>query len=99
MSDDIVCLDEENSNNLGSNSRVGPAAPRGMIAWLIRNKVVKNTRQGEYVLLGVVILLVISAIGIFVVSIGGNSPSRSTAEQLQQIQAMKVRLNISGTRP
>ena len=59
--------DEQGGNTVGNISIV-PGAPKGMLAWLIKAKIVDSGRQAEYFLLGVAIAAIVLAVGLFVVS-------------------------------
>ena len=63
MSGEVTFEGEDNLNNTVGNIQIVPGAPTGMLAWLLKNKVVKNGKQAEQILLwiagGAVILAVI----------------------------------------
>ena len=58
-------FDEDNGNNRVGNIGIVRGAPTGMLAWLVKSKIVKNAKQGEYLLLGIAVVVIISAIAIF----------------------------------
>jgi hypothetical protein len=63
MSNEVVFEGEDSADNTVGNIQIVPGAPTGMLAWLVKNKVVKNARHAELFLLGVAIVAVI--LGIF----------------------------------
>ena len=61
MSSEVTFEEEDSSNRVG-NIQIVLGAPTGMLAWLVKNKVVANARQAEMFLLGVCIIFVLIAI-------------------------------------
>ncbi|MEA2701610.1 MAG: hypothetical protein QOE22_319 [Candidatus Parcubacteria bacterium] len=64
MSNEVVFL-EENPNTVG-NIRIVQGAPKGILAWLVKNKTVQTAKQGERVLVVVAVIAIVLAIGIYV---------------------------------
>ncbi len=76
----VEFIDEVGADTV-SNIQIVRSAPTGMIAWLVKKKVVKTGHQAELVLLGVTVVASLLAAGIFLFSHTGvpkvqsNSPT------------------------
>ena len=90
MSDELV-FQEEQANTI-SNIGIVRGAPKGALAWLVRSNIVKNAKQAEQFMLGVVIVAVLSAIGVYL--LWGNGPYHSSAST-SQIQSDVVRMQAT----
>ena len=64
MSNEVM-FDEDNGNNRVGNIAIVPGAPKGMLAWLVKNKIVKNGKQGEQFLLGIAVVAVLLAVSVY----------------------------------
>ena len=67
MDDQVIFEDDNIGENRVGNIQIVPGAPTGMLAWLVKNQVVKNAKQAETFLLGLAIACVVLAVVVFVI--------------------------------
>ncbi len=62
MSDNVV-FDEEHASE--TTARYTEYSNKGVLEWLVSNKIARNTKQAEYILLCICVFFVVIAIVIF----------------------------------
>ncbi len=81
-------LFEEEANDRVGNIGIVSGPPKGMLAWLVKEKVVKTGKQAEQLLLAVTIGAVILTVGVFVFA--GHGPSNSTPASLIRSDVLRM---------
>ena len=83
MSDEVIFDDD--SKDFVQNIVLVPGPPKGILSWLVKEKIVKNGRQAELLLVWVCIVSVILAIVFFAFANGVFTPKAPTDWRLYAI--------------
>jgi flagellar biosynthesis/type III secretory pathway M-ring protein FliF/YscJ len=73
MAHEVVFEDDPLVHDMPGNNRGISGASSSMLAWLVEHKIVKDSKQAELFLLGVVVVAVILAIFFFMLYLKGSA--------------------------